>query len=547
MLSRKKVTKYWEKCFSTKEVLELEKIFNKSIPKSPWSKVIKVDNDNMPGMFLHYGFFAHPERDIADDSIGIEPKQIKKWLSVNDISLLEDMLLLVNLYYLVYKKERLYKDEDGFIDFNKAFDSLAKKEKSYLKFNETLELVGSMLELKGDNLEFFISNWRETLSIFSNSRVDLINFYDLKVKQWNKFFSYTPKAMSMLLLVNPEYFSLDYIKIFKEVYGITNIMDKGKNIEYLLSIMIMNYPLEDIQNVKNLKFSYFKYRKVSLNGLLNNSLSKESKLRLAPVLLDISESFEILGDNIEHLITNALKYKDPRDIEAYVSAINLIVKKSNSLTKEEVDLLFKFKLREIRYISAGNYSISLLIRYWKTRSKTKVLSNLEMKRNGETISIIDKDNPTALILGDSTDCCQTVVGAGSSCLSAGLINENNGFIVVSRGNQIQAQSWYWTGEYKGRTFICFDSIELLTRNKEKAKSIMSLFESFAKEILKKYDFIDFVCTGLDGHKVPFGVFEENGYEVLKPFNYGQYVKGSKHISNYSDVIELGACIIAEKD
>ena len=68
-----------------------------------------------------------------------------------------------------------------------------------------------------------------------------------------------------------------------------------------------------------------------------------------------------------------------------------------------------------------------------------------------------------LVLGQITDCCQSIGGAGESCAKHGFSSENGGFYVVAvndnkKDDDIIGQSWVWRGT-QGE--LVFDSLETL--------------------------------------------------------------------------------------
>lgn len=50
-------------------------------------------------------------------------------------------------------------------------------------------------------------------------------------------------------------------------------------------------------------------------------------------------------------------------------------------------------------------------------------------KNGITFRILEKDDPIGFVLGDITNCCQHIGGAGEECVDDGYTNPNAGFLV----------------------------------------------------------------------------------------------------------------------
>jgi hypothetical protein len=67
-----------------------------------------------------------------------------------------------------------------------------------------------------------------------------------------------------------------------------------------------------------------------------------------------------------------------------------------------------------------------------------------------------------LFLGNYTDCCQHISGAGAASARHGYESANSGFYVIENAKkQIVGQSWAWLGT-DGE--LCFDSLERLGQN-----------------------------------------------------------------------------------
>ena len=64
------------------------------------------------------------------------------------------------------------------------------------------------------------------------------------------------------------------------------------------------------------------------------------------------------------------------------------------------------------------------------------------------------------ILGEKTNCCQTIDNAGGSCVEYGATKPNSGFIKFTLDGQIIGQSWIWYNQETG--MVCLDNIEVPT-------------------------------------------------------------------------------------
>ena len=98
-----------------------------------------------------------------------------------------------------------------------------------------------------------------------------------------------------------------------------------------------------------------------------------------------------------------------------------------------------------------------------------------------TYELLDKQDPTALILGEITNCCQTINKVGKTCLRYGLTQPNSGFVKFTYGDSIIAQSWVWYNP-DTRT-VCLDNIEVPTIWQKKMKN--KIFELRFKDCISR--------------------------------------------------------------
>lgn len=78
-------------------------------------------------------------------------------------------------------------------------------------------------------------------------------------------------------------------------------------------------------------------------------------------------------------------------------------------------------------------------------------------KGGYSIHFHEHNDPESVILGEITNCCQTIGGAAESSVLEGLMNPYSGFISFRKDGKIIAQSWIWLSVDK-KTLV-LDSIE----------------------------------------------------------------------------------------
>lgn len=75
-----------------------------------------------------------------------------------------------------------------------------------------------------------------------------------------------------------------------------------------------------------------------------------------------------------------------------------------------------------------------------------------------TYEFLEKGDPLGAVLGNITNCCQKIDGAGESCCEHGMTNPNGGFVVFKLNDKIVGQSWVWFNEESKK--VCLDNVEV---------------------------------------------------------------------------------------
>ena len=130
-----------------------------------------------------------------------------------------------------------------------------------------------------------------------------------------------------------------------------------------------------------------------------------------------------------------------------------------------------------------------------------------------TVRFLESYDPTSLLLGDMTHCCQHLGGVGESCVIAGIQEPQSGFLVVEKGNELKAQAWVW--ESKDGSTLVLDSLEsadFADQNKIKQE-----IEKWAEQSPYR-----FIVVGTNS-----GVYQDRYEEKMKrfeefPFEYNGY-------------------------
>ena len=108
----------------------------------------------------------------------------------------------------------------------------------------------------------------------------------------------------------------------------------------------------------------------------------------------------------------------------------------------------------------------------KIKEKYVISADKSSGEKGITFRVLEKDDPLGFVLGDITNCCQHIGGAGEACVDDGYKNPNAGFLVFEEAildkegkpigkTRILAQAYVWY-DPKTKT-VCYDNIEIPTK------------------------------------------------------------------------------------
>jgi len=558
-----KKKKIWTKRFTENE---LDIIWNSFSKVTPYLGVpdIKSGKDLNQDIAI-LGYFIHPETDYSNDTVGIEPKTLKKWISINGIETLTDILFILNVIassVIEYDRNK-YIDQDNQFNWDQLMKDICFSDNTPLTIEESILNFMTIYSIDYDFEVVAKNPWIIGLFTkeFISKYTDIDKFIISKVDKWKKAFKQAPKSIILVSLVNPSNFSFEYIKWVKHVYN-KGLMELPMEEQYKVSLAIMTRPLNIIENSSR----YVNF----VNDRYNENVFPEIPKKVLNKLS--SKVLETLGYNVlAEFFTNL----DNKYIDIAIPRFNHLIKSNNIhslnilfsfyLTVKNnstaAQMEFAFSLENTFIYSICNQhsvggSVQVLSRYmsvWNNRSKTKNIKSLSFTEGKYTASILDINDMESLILGQITDCCQVVHGHGESCLISGLKYESQGFVKVTKKSKIFAQSWYWTATLKGKRVLCFDSIEVLSENLEQGKTIVDAYVGLSKKLID-LDIVDIVVAGNDGQSFPEEL-NENFESVNEFMFYNPELEFNKEedLNNlnirqgiYTDTRELGQVILMEK-
>ena len=113
------------------------------------------------------------------------------------------------------------------------------------------------------------------------------------------------------------------------------------------------------------------------------------------------------------------------------------------------------------------------------------------EKTGYTYKVLRLDDPTAIFVGELTDCCQALGNAGESCMRHSVTSPNGRVLVVlDEEGKILSQSWIW----RNKNTICLDNIEAVQKDSQNKKIISSDLLSVIQEAAK--DFVETDKVGI---------------------------------------------------
>lgn len=100
-----------------------------------------------------------------------------------------------------------------------------------------------------------------------------------------------------------------------------------------------------------------------------------------------------------------------------------------------------------------------------------------------TYKVLRLDDPTAIFVGELTDCCQAIDDAGESCMIHSTTSPNGRVLIVQdESGKVLAQSWLW----RNKNVICFDNIEAVQKDSNNKKVVSNEILKAVKKAAKAF-------------------------------------------------------------
>jgi len=529
-----KPKKIWRKKFSQKEIEEIWDVFIDASPlsKEEWEKI------SLTKFMKKNTQIVHPETDKFDDTEGVQPGQMKRFLDVYSledfkkmISFLNDMAAQPDSFLSRYVS-------DGYISWETVFADLI--EPRYQKEESIEFLIGSLYtrffspDLQNFRIDkdllirigsdfTFAQQVIEAIKVkkLKNSitlaDIDLKAFLKEREIVWKNVKNIVPRSRFMLM-TNPNNFDTKVLPKIEHLFGSKQIAKLKEEDQQKVSIML------NLFGINILSIEDEKLKQINSLANLNNYYINVKDFR--PVIDKIKEIGDISLNRYYTYVSTFVKYptfyedlrkkdlisKEDLELILYIQSILNYARteqqKENLLTLEP----YYWKVFK-RYGVHDAYHILSLVELFQANKENKCsIPNIEGKSGSYTYELIKKDNPIGLILGYATDCCQVIGNNGHSCLQRGYDKENSTFFVIKKKDRIYAQSWVWEKTTKdGLKVLCFDSIEVLGKDLNKSKDIMAAYIEVSKQLVEDHEY-DMVIAGADGNSIPNGLKSMGKYK-----------------------------------
>lgn len=509
------------------------------------------------------GRTIHLESDIADDTLGIKPKFVKKFIStygLEGFKALPGLFWAFNYYIPQYAWSHDYFDnESAAIDWNAISYFFVDEETLAQKlpdaFFNVLRRLARKDVLKADEKtkEFFLKNpylfpyFERQKSAGDDSKEFAISFSEIEKEiekrsgKWKKLHNVVPQSV-LMLFVEPERFSPTLLPAIETLFGSKQIARLSPILQWRAALLIecfgellLTLPTEvlakgyiyDVELGKSVKIASKETIDTYLSILPDQKFGDVIALsRCASILANVSPEFikkvkkiEASSSLIQSLLTSEFQSEFARDPNFM------------SFVMEQVSP------RDLKVISdyySGIKTSVLKQAYglWNDRVKNKIVPLLRGKVAEYSWEIIDTENDASGIwVGNATDCCQALQNHAESCVKAGYLERNCSFIAVRKNGKVYAQTFLWIE--KDRGVASFDSIEMLSRSAAQNPKVMQCFlEAAVKLIETKTDDLDIrnVVTGASGTTLPEGLRD---YDLLANCNkdIAKYCMGNETIAN----------------
>ncbi|MDA1172433.1 MAG: hypothetical protein O3B28_08605, partial [Proteobacteria bacterium] len=161
-------------------------------------------------------------------------------------------------------------------------------------------------------------------------------------------------------------------------------------------------------------------------------------------------------------------------------------------------LCHKYRVSDARF----NRSLDYIQEGWPKKIADN-LPEVRVQAGKFTLSKLPVEDKRALIIGDITDCCQSIGGDSEQCVKESVSLSGNGIYIIQDRSKIIGQAYAWRSDAGN---LCLDSIECLTHSIGN-ESLKQLLAAFATAVFVEAPSIKRVTLGAGG-KTPENLYHE---------------------------------------
>ena len=321
------------------------------------------------------------------------------------------------------------------------------------------------------------------LEIFPNEQI--MNFYKNKNnKRWGNIIDFSELSKLNQPLKDDVLTSL--LKIYYAIGGFSeNQGESEKAHNFLLNFVLKN--LSHLTIEEKGQFIIDKFSGINLSGEYNREFANffmkyykdnsdfmkfalkdknDNELPTMDYLCDVHNRFDKILQLYPYRTISGNKNRETLTPE-------FLAKHSRFVKYENVDVgnesLAQF-IGEYSFSQNDFDKIQFLYNYAKSiKYKSVIKADSVLDENNEiSFRVLEKDDPLGFVIGDITNCCQSINDVGESCVRDGFMNPNSGFIVFEQNvtnnvsnsemKRIVGQAFVWY-DPETRT-VCLDNIEI---------------------------------------------------------------------------------------
>jgi len=423
-------------------------------------------------------------------------KEIFNQFIVSPIKNKEDKYL-DRLFFFMFENPQTSVVEDAFQQ------SIKKTSKSILHISNHRASLNEIQTLRYDDtvidgsLNRFINNESlfSKLKRFEESKIhvttgdisidmiDVEKFFKGQKNKWKKVNHFIPRLDSMLLL-NPEHFNRTTLftlskRLINKDFPSATIVQQEKVLDFYkkygdYSIEIHKYlstnGLTSPSKAPNL------YGVKTNNKLLRILRTINQTIYLPLNILNFVDAAKALENesisNVFDSFDSAFRISDL----TYLTGLSSILQDFSEIEAKKISKNF---FRDMKKYNVPPSNVERVLRlYLKTCHIESSFKPVSGEMSGYTWRLLQKDEHLSLIAGDAVNCCQTVTGAGRTCVYYAAESKTSGIVAIfDKAGTLVSQSWIWLDEES--EILVLDSIESVRHS----ATYLPIYKEFAEKMV----------------------------------------------------------------